>query len=248
MVQMVDGQMSFEGSQGTLPVLERIVEEFGLQKKLYTFRPDASWMPTQRTRQRQRLEPSDPASIERGVRQLGRHLAAGSRIMQNPSDPVTLRLDDVTIDLETGQVRACPAGHGPLESTHDPLRCRRMLPMSSGFALSRDRQEAAHTLKHTPAQRRRAERHEAESRPRRDIEGTFRRLKQCTGLGRLGVRGQPAVYKPYAEDFALTVRIPTPIPPPRTPLLPALSLKGDHGGCSSTLSNKFGNRVAPRTP
>jgi hypothetical protein len=40
------------------------------KKKLYAFRPDAEFVQTYRTRRRDRQEPCDPVSLERGVRQL----------------------------------------------------------------------------------------------------------------------------------------------------------------------------------
>ena len=40
------------------------------KKKLYAFRPDAEFVETYRTRRRDRQEPCDPVSLERGVRQL----------------------------------------------------------------------------------------------------------------------------------------------------------------------------------
>jgi hypothetical protein len=40
------------------------------KKKLYAFRPDAEFVETYRTRPRDRQEPCDPVSLERGVRQL----------------------------------------------------------------------------------------------------------------------------------------------------------------------------------
>jgi len=124
-------------------------------------------------------------------------------------NPDKLHLDDFTIDAETDRVRACPAGHAPLESTHDPeteqtttrfdTAVCAQCPLASRCPVTGKKQR---TLKHTPAQRRRAERYQVEQTPefrrtyakRAGIEGTFRRLKQCTGLGRLRVRGRPAVF------------------------------------------------------
>jgi len=124
-------------------------------------------------------------------------------------DPDKLHLNDFTIDAETEQVRACPAGHAPLESVHDlkaeQTRTRfdavvcTQCPLASRCPVTGKKQR---TLQHTPAQRRRAERYQAEQRPefrqtyakRAGIEGAFSRLKRCTGLGRLRVRGKPAVF------------------------------------------------------
>jgi hypothetical protein len=221
-------------------------------------------------------------------------------------DPDKLHLDDFTIDAQTEQVLTCPAGHAPLESVHDPKteqtttrfdadQCARC-SFASVCPVTGKQQRS---LKHTPAQRRRAERFQAEQTPefrktyakRAGIEGTFRRLKQCTGLGRLRVRGEPAVFnaiylkiagwnvmqaaksKKMREilahpgklealharlagvlghfcvfikhfiafhrcirtviwEFRRDLRNGIQLPPQRLPLLSALSLKGDQGGCS----------------
>jgi hypothetical protein len=51
--------------------VQRVIEEFGLQKKLYQCRPkEELTIETQRTRRRTRAELCDPASLERSVRQL----------------------------------------------------------------------------------------------------------------------------------------------------------------------------------
>jgi hypothetical protein len=124
-------------------------------------------------------------------------------------DPDTLHLEDFTIDATTEHVSACPAGHPSLESTHDPETAQTttrfdgavcaQCPLASRCPVTGKQQR---TLHHTPAQRRRAERYQAEQQAefrttyakRAGIEGTMRRLKQCTGLGRLRVRGKPAVF------------------------------------------------------
>jgi len=51
---------------------DRILAEFGLQKKLYQYRPDrpAQSLETFRTRRKNRAKPADAASLERGDRQL----------------------------------------------------------------------------------------------------------------------------------------------------------------------------------
>jgi hypothetical protein len=124
-------------------------------------------------------------------------------------DPDKLHLNDFTIDAETDHVLTCPAGHAPLESVHDPEtkqtttrfdadKCA-CCPFASVCPATGKQQRI---LKHSPAQRRRAERYQAEQTPefrktyakRAGTEGTFRRLKQCTGLGHLRVRGAPAVF------------------------------------------------------
>ena len=51
--------------------VERVISDFGLQKKLYACRPRTTpqQIQTQRTQRKQRLAPCDPAGLERAVRQ-----------------------------------------------------------------------------------------------------------------------------------------------------------------------------------
>jgi hypothetical protein len=50
------------------------------KKKLYAFRPDAEFVETYRTRRRDRQEPCDPVSLERGVRQLLANKVSGNLV------------------------------------------------------------------------------------------------------------------------------------------------------------------------
>lgn len=129
----------------------------------------------------------------------------------NPSrrDPGRLHVADFTIDPNTETVTACPAGHAPIASEHDAdtgatRTC--MDPEHCGQCPLRDRCPATgkqkRTYTHTAAERRRDQRHRAEQDPawrkryakRAGIEGLMGCLKRCTGLGRLRVRGAPAVF------------------------------------------------------
>ena len=60
----------------------RVIAAFGLQKKLYAFRPSAEaiFVESQHTRRTQRREPSDAAGLERGVRQLPAQKISGTMV------------------------------------------------------------------------------------------------------------------------------------------------------------------------
>src|SRR5271165_7612930 len=62
--------------------VERVISDFGLQKKLYACRPKClpQQIETQRTRRKQRTEPCDPASLERQVRQLLADKISGNQV------------------------------------------------------------------------------------------------------------------------------------------------------------------------
>ena len=70
------------GRQISARSVARVIAEFGLQKKLYAFRPSAEaiFVESQHTRRRQRREPSDAASIQRGVRQLLAQKISGTMV------------------------------------------------------------------------------------------------------------------------------------------------------------------------
>jgi len=121
-----------------------------------------------------------------------------------------MHVDDFDIDPVTECVRRCPAGHAPLQSTHD-LSTGKTRTIFDG-ALCRTCPNLAQcpttgkgnrrTFHHTPAQRRNAERLKEEQTPafrsvyskRAGIEGTFSRTKSCLGLHRLRVRGSKPVF------------------------------------------------------
>jgi len=123
--------------------------------------------------------------------------------------PEKLHAEDFTIDPETEEVRACPAGHAPLDSTHEPEAKKTTTHMDPKDcaqcpyqAICPTRGTRIRTFTHTPGERRRGERRHAEQDPawrkryakRAGIEGLMSCLKRCTGLDRLRVRGQPAVF------------------------------------------------------
>jgi len=120
-----------------------------------------------------------------------------------------LHVDDFDIDPVTECVRRCPAGHAPLQSTHDPSAgktrsifdgalCRACPSFAKCPTTGKGNRR---TFNHTPAQRRNAERLRKEQTSsfrsvyskRAGIEGTFSRIKSCLGLHRLRVRGSKPV-------------------------------------------------------
>jgi hypothetical protein len=124
--------------------------------------------------------------------------------------PDKLHVDAFTIDPQTEEVQTCPAGHAPLESKHDPENKRTHTYMDAQHCAQCPLQEqcpvqgngARRSFQHTPAQRRGAQRHQNEQEAafketyakRAGVEGTIGRAKRGTGLGRLRVRGQTAVF------------------------------------------------------
>ena len=132
-------------------------------------------------------------------------------------DPDTLHAGDFAIEPGTERVQACPAGHAPLDSAHNAqtgVTTTHMDPRDCGGCPHRDRccvtGKNTRTFTHTPGERRRAERHCAEQDPqwrkryakRSGIEGLMSRLKRCAGLGRLRVRGRPAVFNAICLKLA----------------------------------------------
>lgn len=124
--------------------------------------------------------------------------------------PDKLHVDAFSIDPETEEVQTCPAGHAPLESRHDPDMGHTRTYMDAQHCAQCPLQDqcpvqgkgARRSFQHTPAQRRGAQRYQNERKAefketyakRAGIEGTIGRMKRCTGLGRLRVRGQTAVF------------------------------------------------------
>ena len=121
-----------------------------------------------------------------------------------------MHVDDFDIDPFTECVRRCPAGHAPLQSTHDLSTgktrsifdgelCRACPNLEKCPTTGKGTRRTFH---HTPAQRRNAERLKKEQTPafrsvyskRAGIEGTFSRIKSCLGLHRLRVRGSTSVF------------------------------------------------------
>ena len=121
-----------------------------------------------------------------------------------------LTIDDFDIDEQTEAVTCCPAGHRPQSSVHDRQTGKTKTVMPEA-ACSRcefrdpcpvERCRGQYRLVHTGKQRRLAARRREENtevfrqryKIRGGIEGTNSGLKRTTGLGRLRVRGAPAVF------------------------------------------------------
>lgn len=132
-----------------------------------------------------------------------------SPVNRSRLDPDKLNVGDFTIDRETETVQTCPAGHAPVDSTYNPDTDKTLTHMEVAVCQACPLRERCpltgnrtRTFRHTPAERRRAERrHEEETeafrkqyRKRSGIEGTNSGIKRRTGLGRLRVRGRPAVF------------------------------------------------------
>jgi len=147
------------------------------------------------------------AAAERGVELVG-PVQCGSLI---DKDVDHLNVDDFDIDEETEEVVCCPAGHKPASSIHDKQtgKTKTVMPGST-CSQCEFRKECpvekcrdGYCLYHTAKQRRLAGRRREENtdvfrdryRIRGGIEGTNSGLKRKTGLGRLRVRGRPAVFQ-----------------------------------------------------
>jgi len=132
-----------------------------------------------------------------------------SPVNSSKRDPDKLHIDDFETDPETERIKCCPEGHPPLQSEHDAQDGVTTTYFDAADCacctqLSRCPVEgnARRRFQHTKAQRRgaarlREERSESWRRTyakRAGIEGAIGRIKRRTGLGRLRVRGQPAVY------------------------------------------------------
>ncbi len=121
-----------------------------------------------------------------------------------------LSIDDFNIDEETDEVMCCPAGHKPISSEHhtDMGKSKTVMPESICGQCDFRKQcpvkktRDGYQLDHTPKDRRLAGRRKEQAtevfreryKIRGGIEGTNSGLKRKTGLGRLRVRGRPAVY------------------------------------------------------
>lgn len=133
-----------------------------------------------------------------------------SPVNRSKRDAGKLHVDDFVVDPETQEVKACPAGHAPLDSTFDGERqetCTHFDPASCAGCPRRaccpTSGERRRTYRHTPGEQRRAQRYRAEQEPafretyakRAGIEGSIGRMKRGVGLGQLRVRGQPSVFQ-----------------------------------------------------
>jgi len=145
-------------------------------------------------------------AADRGVELVG-PVQRGSLIEK---DVDRLNVDDFNIDEQTEEVICCPAGHKPVSSIHDKQtgKTKTIMPTST-CSRCEFRNECpvekcrdGYCLHHTAKQRRLAGRRREENtdvfreryRIRGGIEGTNSGLKRKTGLGRLRVRGRPAVF------------------------------------------------------
>jgi len=125
-------------------------------------------------------------------------------------DDEHLNVDDFNIDEESEKVICCPAGHAPESSEHnsDTGKTKTVMSESTCGKCEFRRQcpvkktRDGYQLDHTAKDRRIAARRKEQDtevfkdryKIRGGIEGTNSGLKRKTGLGRLRVRGRPAVY------------------------------------------------------
>jgi len=121
-----------------------------------------------------------------------------------------LNIDDFDVDETTEEVICCPAGHTPQSSVHDQQTGKTKTGMPNSACSQCDfaaecpvkKSGDGYILEHTAKQRRLAGRRREENteafreryRVRGGIEGTNSGLKRATGLGKLRVRGRPAVF------------------------------------------------------
>jgi hypothetical protein len=125
-------------------------------------------------------------------------------------DDERLSIDDFNVDETTEKVICCPAGHEPKSSEHnsDTGKTKTVMPESACGQCDFRKQCPAkkvrdgYQLEHTAKDRRIAGRRKEQAtevfrqryKIRGGIEGTNSGLKRRVGLGRLRVRGQPAVF------------------------------------------------------
>ena len=125
-------------------------------------------------------------------------------------DDKHLNIDDFNIDEKTEEVICCPSGHKPQSSGHNSNtgKTKTVMPESTCGKCEFRRQcpvkktRDGYQLDHTAKDRRIAARRKEQVtevfreryKIRGGIEGTNSGLKRKTGLGRLRVRGRPAVF------------------------------------------------------
>jgi hypothetical protein len=125
-------------------------------------------------------------------------------------DDGDLSIDDFNIDEETEEVICCPAGYKPQSSEHNSVTGKTKTIMSESTCGQCEFRKQCpvkktcygYQLDHTAKDRRLAGRRREEQtevfreryKIRGGIEGTNSGLKRKTGLGRLRVRGRPAVF------------------------------------------------------
>ena len=121
-----------------------------------------------------------------------------------------LNIDDFNIDEATEEVICCPAGHAPQSSVHDQQTGKTKTVMSESICGACEFRRQCpvkkicdgYQLDHTAKDRRIAARRKEQAtevfkeryKIRSGIEGTNSGVKRKTGLGRLRVRGRPAVF------------------------------------------------------
>jgi hypothetical protein len=103
--------------------VERVISDFGLQKKLYACRPKTApqHIETQRTRRKRRIKPCDPASLEREVRQLLADKISGNQVGIWLLAPEHLRLG--TWDLLCAWSQCSGQTVWPRMAIHELLGC-----------------------------------------------------------------------------------------------------------------------------
>jgi len=121
-----------------------------------------------------------------------------------------LNIDDFNVDEATEEIVCCPAGHKPQSSEHnnETGKTKTVMPESACSQCRFfeqcpvEKTSGEYKLEHTAKQRRLAGRRREQDtevfreryKTRGGIEGTNSGLKRKTGLGRLRVRGRPAVF------------------------------------------------------
>jgi len=144
---------------------------------------------------------------DHGVELIGPAPKSGTTRSQ---DNDKLNIDDFDIDENTEKVLCCPAGHKPLSSVNSKSSGKTKTVMPQSVCGRCDfvnecpvrKNGSEYILRHNAKQRRNARRRREENtdgfrqqyRMRSGIESTNSGLKRRTGLGRLRVRGRPAVF------------------------------------------------------
>jgi Transposase DDE domain len=145
---------------------------------------------------------------EHGVELVG-PVPSGSAKSKDADEYERLNIDDFDVDEATEEVVCCPAGHAPESSEHNSETGKTKTVMGESACKPCEFREqcpvkksrAGYCVEHTAKERRLAGRRRETAtevfkeryRIRGGIEGTNSGLKRRTGLGRLRVRGQPAV-------------------------------------------------------
>jgi len=145
---------------------------------------------------------------EKGVELVGPVPSGSSKTKADEYE--RLNIDDFDVDEATEEIVCCPAGHKPQSSEHnnETGKTKTVMPESACSQCEFFEQcpvekiTGQYKLEHTAKQRRLAARRREQDtevfreryKTRGGIEGTNSGLKRKTGLGRLRVRGRPAVF------------------------------------------------------